>query len=170
VTAGILGFRTKSSFFGDVIMPTYEAASNGFSLGFSAGEEQKYGVGIDKLDQPIVRDCRLFRHEQTLLNIFLCRTLKRPHVNDLYKYGGWKSPHDHPEQVFWNHRRRGDLAFLPRVRYHARYALVGRLWGIWHRWWWWSRNRTWLFKPQTYLRWSRRAVLRTRRLRPKRPE
>jgi len=164
IAAGIFGFRTSHPFFDEVIVPTYDAAAAGFSLGFSAGEAEKLAIGIQKLEQPIVRDCRLFRHDQTLLNIFLYRARESPYVNDVYQYGGWMSRHDHPEQVFWSHRRRGDFAYVPRVRYRWSYALQGRTWGVWHRARWWRMNHRWLLDPQTYIRWSGRMLARALRL------
>jgi hypothetical protein len=100
--------------------------------------------GAERLDPVIVRDCPRFRHDQTVLNIHLYTAFDYPHVHDLDRFGGWQSPHDHPEQVIWGHRRRGDYRFLPRVPYRFPVVLVGLPWGVWR---YLSQNRGWLFRP-----------------------
>jgi hypothetical protein len=167
ITAGILAFERSSPFYENVIEPTFEDAIAGRNLGFSEAEVSKLNWGLDELDRVIVRDCPLFRHEQTVLNIHFYSSLPEPFVNDLYKYGGWLSPHDHPAQVIWNHRRRGDYRFLPRVRYRPSVGVVGLPWGagvyLLGRW----RHYRWLLRPSIHARVARR-FLTTRRLRSQR--
>lgn len=150
VTAGILAFARSSPFFRKVIEPTFDDAVAGRNLGFSKSEVAKLNWGLDRLEEVIVRDCPLFRHEQTLLNIHFYTAIRDPHVNDLDKYAGFTSPHDHPEQVVWNHRRRGDYRFLPRVRYKPRTAPLGIVWGTavyaQHQ----ARAHSWLLRPRLY--------------------
>src|SRR5439155_10814505 len=117
--AGIFGFRRSSDVFDRVIVPAYEDAVAGLTLGASAGEVEKYTVGMEYTDAPTIRDCPQFRHEQTILNLRFFAAFPRAVPNDVYKYGGWLSPRDHPEQLVWSHRRRGDFAYLPRIKYHA---------------------------------------------------
>jgi hypothetical protein len=152
ITAGIIGFRRDGDFYSHVIVPTYEDACAGLSLGFSPAEAEKLNLGMDRLEQPPIRDCLIFRHEQTLLGIHFYQQVRDPVVNDVYKYGGWMSPRDHPEQLIWNHRRRGDFRYLPRVPYSPRRWLLGKAWGIWFFARSWRRLHGWLFKPSTYLR------------------
>lgn len=149
--AGIIGFRTSGEFFDRVIAPTYDDVLHGLNLGWSASEAP---AGADA----IVRDCKRFRHDQTLLNIHVFKALADVEINDVYRFGGWLSPHDHPDQLIWNHRRRGDHAYLPRVPYRGVAAIVGRPWGVWFRWRWWARNHSWLFRPATYLAKARRLA------------
>jgi len=167
ITAGILAFERDSPFYENVIEPTFEDAIAGRNLGFSESEVSTLNWGLDKLDRVIVRDCPLFRHEQTTLNIHFYSSIAEPFVNDLYKYGGWLSPHDNPEQVIWNHRRRGDYRYLPRVRYEPRAAVTGIPWGtsvyLMGRW----RHYRWLFRPSVHARLMRR-LLTTGRLRSQR--
>jgi hypothetical protein len=158
IAAGILGFARGSRFYDDVVVPTYDDASAGLSLGFSAGEVEKLNHGLDRLDPVIVRDCPLFRHEQTLLCGHFYRAIPDPHVNDVYEFGGWRSRHDHPTQVIWSHRRRGDFAYLPHVRYRAPLRPFGVLYGWWYRLNWWRINHSWLFKPSTYTRKAARLL------------
>jgi hypothetical protein len=158
IAAGILGFRRQSAFFDHVIEPTYRDAVRGRSLGFSRDEVDKLNRDLDRLDDVIVRDCPLFRHEQTLLGIHFYQAVPDPHVNDLDRYGGWRSPHDHPEQVIWSHRRRGDYRFLPRIRYRSRAVVPGVAWGLatWARWT--ALRYSWLLQPSLYVRRVRRAL------------
>jgi len=167
IAAGILAFRRDAPFFANVIEPTFEDAVAGRNLGFSAAEAVKLNHGLDALEEMVVRDCPLFRWDQTVLTANFYRAVPAPYVNDLYKYGGWKSPHDHPEQVIWSHRRSGDFRFLPRVRYRGRIAVVGLPWGTWM----YLRNRArhyrWLLRPAVYAHVARR-LLSTGRLRERR--
>lgn len=164
IASGILAFRRDSAFYGDVIVPTFEDAVLGRNLGFSAAEVEKLNRGLDRLDDVVVRDCPLFRYDQSLFTARFYSAVRDPHVGDLYKYAGWKSPHDHPEQVIWSHRRSGDYRFLPRVRYAANVAPIGIGWGlavyIRNR----ARHLRWLLRPAVHAHVARR-LLRTRRLR-----
>ena len=112
----------------------------------------------------MVRDCRHFRHEQTLLNIHLYRALAEPVVDDDDRFAG-KTTDAHPDQAIWAHRRRGDFRYLTRVRYRGPNALVGRPYGALIRTRCWLRLHRWLFRPSTYLarlsRITRRAPART---------
>jgi hypothetical protein len=101
ITAGIFGFQNTPP-INTILQKSYEAALTGLCLGFSASEQSR-NHGYDK--SSFIRDCPTFRHDQTLLNIFLRQGLGRFYINDLPKYGGWQTPHDHPEQLIWNLRR-----------------------------------------------------------------
>lgn len=161
VAAGIIGFDTRSPFFSAVVRRTYEDCLAGKSLGFSPEEAEKLNFGLGRLEELVVRDAPRFRHDQTVLNLRFYGAVAEPVVNDLDKFAGWRSPHDHPEQVIWNHRRRGDFAYLPRVPYRGLIAPFGRLFGLWYRWRWWFRNHSWYFRPATYLGKARRLAERS---------
>jgi hypothetical protein len=167
VTSGILAFRRDSPFYEQVVVPTFDDAVLGHHLGFSADEVAKLNWGLDRMEEIIVRDCPLFRYDQSLFNVHFYKSTPSPHVNDLYKYGGYRSPRDHPEQVIWNHRRTGDYRFLPRVRYRPATAAVGIPWGsgIYLK----SRalHYRWLFRPGVHAHVARR-LLTTGRLRAQR--
>lgn len=153
VAAGILGFRTEGRFFREVVHPTYEDVLLGRNLGFSADEMETLNWGDTKLDEPIVRECAHFRHDQTLLNIHLALAFPNLHVHDLWQYGGWRSPHDHPDQRIWNHRRACDWRYVAAARYRfpaslrAHRARAGLRLGGWK-----MRNRR-FFAPSSY--WTR---------------
>jgi hypothetical protein len=160
IAAGILGFDTRGDFFSRVIVPTYEDALLGRSLGFSADEVEKLNRGLDRMPEVIVRDCRLFRHEQTLLGIHFYTSVSAPHVEDVFKFGGWRSTRDHPEQVIWSHRRRGDFRFLPRVSYTPAAAVIGLPWGTMVYLRALARDYRWLVRPSFHAHLARRALSR----------
>jgi hypothetical protein len=152
ISTGIFGFATSGPIFDGVVVPSFEDAAAGRCLGFSAADAPRFNLGLDRLEDPAIHDCPAFRWDQSVVNVHFARTFPDAHVNDLYRYGGWLSPRQHPRQVFWNHRRRGDFAYLPRVRYRPSYAVQGRAWGVRHRLRWWALNHSWLLRPQTYVR------------------
>jgi len=158
IAAGILGFAKSSPFYRDVIVPTFEDACRGLAVGFSAHEVEKLNTGLDWNPQPTIRDCRHFRWDQTILNLRFYSAIDVPVVNDLDRYAGWRSPLDHPEQVIWSHRRRGDYRHLPDIPYRCPVAPIATVWGVWFRLRWWARNHSWLFRPATYLRKVGRIV------------
>jgi hypothetical protein len=159
ISTGIFGFETAGATFDNVVVPSYEDAVAGRCLGFSPGDATRFNAGLDRTQNAVVRDCPLFRWDQSVVNVHFFAAFPDAHVNDVYKYGGWMSRHDHPEQLLWNHRRRGDYAYLPRVRYDLRTTVPGKTWGLWFRWHWWARNHSWLFRPGTYLRKAKRLAL-----------
>lgn len=150
VCAGILGFRPGSAFFERIVTPTYEDCLAGRNLGFSPAELSSKNRGLGYLESPPLRDCAQFRWDQTVLNAHLFAAMPDAQIADLDEYGGWRSPHDHPRQVIWHHRRRGSLRYLKRVPYTGSGAWRRRAWGAWWqlRWWWVLRKR--FFQPATY--------------------
>jgi hypothetical protein len=160
IAAGILGFARASPFFRDVVEPTFAACARGLSLGFSPGDAVRLNFGLDMTDAPVIRDCTHFRHEQTILNVYFHKAFAEPVIHDLAQFAGHLSPQDHPRQVIWSHRRRGDFRYLPRVPYRGRERVVGAAWGTWYRASWWRRNHSWLFRPATYVRKTKQLVLR----------
>jgi hypothetical protein len=158
VAAGVIGFATTGAFFDQVLLPTHEDCLRGLNLGYSADEAALWSWGLNREAPAIVRDCPRFRHDQTVLNANLVRAMPDAHVNDLFRFAGPRSPRDHPEQLIWHHRRRGDFAHLTRVPYVARAAPLGLAWGLQFRTRWWIKNRRWLFAPGTYLRKARRIA------------
>ena len=162
IASGILAFDRQSRFYQTVVTPTFDDALAGRSLGFSAAEVEKLNRGMDRLDEVVVRDCPLFRHEQTVLSIHFYEAIRNPYVNDVYKYGGWKSPRDHPEQVIWSHRRRGDLRFLPRAQYDVRTALVGLPWGAAMFLRRYARHQRRFLRPEVHAHLARRLLSMSR--------
>jgi hypothetical protein len=77
---------------------------------------------------------------------------------DLDEYGGWRSPHDHPAQVIWHHRRRGSLRYLMHVPYAGADARRRRAWGAWWQLRWWLRLHRRYVEPATYRLKARRLL------------
>jgi len=157
VCAGIIGFRPAGDFFERVLVPTYEDCLAGRNLGFSSSELLSKNRGIGHMESPPLRDCREFRWDQTILNLQL--QLKAPEaiVADLDEYGGWQSPHDHPAQVIWHHRRRGSLRYLKRVPYNGSRAWRRRAWGASFQVRWWLKVHRHFFQRSTYALKARRV-------------
>lgn len=158
IAAGIFGFRVGSEFYERVVLPTFEDASRGLSVGFSPGDAQRLNAGLDRNTAPTIRDCTHFRWDQTILNIRFYLGVDDPVVNDLDRFAGWRSPFDHPLQVIWSHRRRGDFAYMPRIPYRGPIAPMGVGFGWWFRARWWRLNHSWLFRPSTYIRKAGRIL------------
>jgi hypothetical protein len=121
VAAGIIGFRTSGRFWDDVVVPTYEDCLAGRSRGFSAHEVDSLNWGFGRDESPPVHDARVFRHDQSVLNAHLLAEYPDDLVvADMDEYAGFRSPRDHPRQVIWGHRRRGDYRYLAKARYRGR--------------------------------------------------
>jgi hypothetical protein len=149
--AGIIGFARASEFYSRVVVPTYDDALHGHSVGFSPNEVETFNWGMMASDEPIVRDCNLFRWDQTLLNVHLYRQFADP-VLDSDLCAAWQSDHESPTQLIWGHRRRGDFRFLPYLHFTLPFWPAGKAWATWFRWRWWRHNHQWLFRPSTYRR------------------
>ena len=130
IAAGILGFRRAGPFYENVIVPTYEDCARGLSRGYSPNEVDRLNMGLDATGEIILRDCPLFRWDQSVLNAHFARAVLTQRSRDIYRFAGWRTPHDHPEQVIWNHRRRGDYRYLWRVPYTRRAAPSAWRWTL----------------------------------------
>jgi hypothetical protein len=130
VGANVIGFDTGSSFYEQVIVPTFDDVSLGRNLGWSTGELSWRNVGINELEHPVIRDAPRFRHDQTLLNIHLYKNLRQPWVNPTAPYAASVSDREHPAQLMWAHRKRAGFPYVARLPYRTRgAALVGRALG-----------------------------------------
>jgi len=159
IAAGIVGFRKDSDFYSRVITATFDDVLVGRNLGYSPGDADRFGRSDDR-GRDVVRDCPIFRWDQPLLNIHFYRTFADPVVAELDQFAGFRSPHDHPEQVIWNHRRRGDYRYLPRVEYRPAVAFVGRTWGTCVYLRGRMRHYRWLIRPSVLVSLVRRRSAR----------
>jgi hypothetical protein len=150
VAAGIIGFRPGGEFFRTVLVPTHEDCLAGRNLGFSPDDLAWKNRGLGRMDAPPIRNCLHFRWDQTLLNIHLARTLPDAKVAGIDEYAGVRSPHEHPHQVIWAHRRRGSMRYLKRIPY-ARGAWRHRVWGAWWQFRWWRKLNERFFERTTYV-------------------
>jgi hypothetical protein len=150
IAAGIFGFATNGEFFEEVVVPTYEDCIAGRSLGFSRADIDRLNEGLYQDLTPTVRDCTHFRHDLTVLNLRFRGAVADPVVNGLDEYAGFRSAHDHPRQMIWNHRRRGSLRYLTQVPYRAESRPFGLAYGAYVALHWWTHTHRWLFRPKTY--------------------
>jgi hypothetical protein len=154
--AGILAFRTSGEFWDGVIVPTYEHCLAGRSLGFSAGDLYR-NRGLAHEEAPPIRDCKHFRWDQTVLNLHIARELPDAVLADYDEYAGVLTPRDHPRQVIWAHRIRGDLRYLKRAPYAGPGAWRSRAFGLRYQLRWWRKlNEKW-FQRSTYV-WKVRKL------------
>lgn len=160
VAAGIVGFRTDGDFFEKVVQPTFEDVLLGRNLGFSGDEIDQLNWGATRLDEPIVRDCSHFRHDQTLLNIHLAIEFPDARVHDARKYGGWLSPRDHPDQRIWNHRRACDWRYVAAASYRFPYGLLAQEARTQLRFGRWKMQNRRFFQPAAYWARASRALRR----------
>ena len=157
IAAGILAFDVHSAFYDRVIVPAHEDAVAGRSIGFSANEVAGRNTGLDRVEPPLLRDCRHFRWDQTILNLRFYLGVSEPVIADLDEYAGWQGPHQHPRQVIWSHRRTGDLPYLAR----APASLQGRMLGLLARLRWWRKRHQRWFTLTTYELKVRRVLRRS---------
>lgn len=161
VAAGIFGFKTTGAFYDEVVVPSYDDAVAGRTLGFSPAEAERLNRGLDLASELILRDCEAFRWDQTVLNVHFARSVDAPRIHDIFKFAGWESDRAHPEQVIWSHRRRGEHGYLLRLPYRWPRApltwaqtvpMVFRSWRAHHRW---------VFRRATYVDKLRRLLGRS---------
>lgn len=126
IVSGIFGFK-KNSAISRSLDDLHSASLSGLCLGYSEGEE-RFSKGINKNE--FKRNCRLFRHDNTLLSLILRRDFDdlQTGMNAHSKYAGCNSPHDHPEQVIWNLRRNfKDLSYLDLAILHQKPNFSSRI-------------------------------------------
>jgi len=157
VAAGIIGFQTTGEFWQRVVVPTYDDCLAGRSLGFSADDAARRNRGLAHEETPVIHDCLNFRWDQTILNIHLARAMPDALVASIDEYAGVRSPHEHPQQVIWAHRARGDLRYLWRVPYAGPGTLRARVFGVRYRLRWWVKLHDRYLRPSTYL-WKLRKI------------
>jgi hypothetical protein len=115
VAGGLVGFKRDSVFYKKVILETLELTMQGYNVGWSPIELFR-NKGFNYIKNSPVRDCPWFRHDQTLLNMFLYTKIKEPVVSPMDQYGGTSSE-AHPDQFIWNSRKTGKLPFIGKLRY-----------------------------------------------------
>lgn len=119
--AGVFGFDALS-IAGAAIRETARSCEEGRALGWSEGEIHR---ATDHRDR-IVRECKLFRHDQTVLNLALRKHLGTELlVRSQRKYLGVGSPKDHPRQFLWHARRKpSSMLFFQANHSSAHFAFL----------------------------------------------
>ncbi|HMO77682.1 MAG TPA: hypothetical protein PKA42_01160 [Candidatus Paceibacterota bacterium] len=98
IHAGIIGFLDSPE-VNKIFYKIYAAALTGLALGFSINDSWR-NKGKDK--NIFIRDCRLFRHDLTLVNIFFRKYWNNIHIRSLKIYHG--NLLNTPEQRIWHIR------------------------------------------------------------------
>ena len=121
ITAGIFGFKKNGS-VSHQLEDMHEASKEGYCLGFSQEEIWK-NKGVNKTE--FIRDCPKFRHDTTLLSIFLRKDNLDFRAHEALMYAGWMSPHDHKNQAIWNVRMNyKTLDFLTPHILHKNFSFI----------------------------------------------
>ncbi len=123
IHAGELGFKADSE-ISEVLYESYNWALKGLALGFSPKDKWR-DKGYNKIG--IVRNCEIFRHDMTLLNIaFRKKFGKAGHLNSGVIFaGGYKS---HPNQAIWNLRLSfRKLDYCNQSFLHPRFSFIAWL-------------------------------------------
>ncbi|MFA5256475.1 MAG: DUF1647 domain-containing protein [Candidatus Omnitrophota bacterium] len=112
--SGNFGFK-KGTLYHNCVKEVLELAKEGWTLGWSSGEQNR-NKGHGACD--IVRDCKVFRHEQTLLNLLFYQKCGNFKIHDENRYAGFLSRDLHPGQLVWNSRKKNkELIYLNKLRY-----------------------------------------------------
>lgn len=98
IAAGIFGFKKDSKIM-RVTEQLYDYGISGLCLGFSKNEQWK-NKGVNRND--FIRNCRMFRHDTTVLSMIVFKYLENPKIESVEKFSGEKL--NHPEQLIWNLR------------------------------------------------------------------
>lgn len=98
ITAGIFGYK-KHSIIQKVTDLLYKSGIDGLCLGFSQGEIWK-NKGVNKTE--FIRDCKMFRHDTTLLTILLKKEIPDAIIESVEYFSSKKEVSDN--QFIWNFR------------------------------------------------------------------
>jgi len=121
VTAGIFGFK-NTPYINTILEKLYDWALIGLCLGFSPKEQWK-NKGKNK--NVFVRNCKVFRHDQTLLNIILRKNIQNLKIYDNEKYGSDISPNGCKYQSIWNfHLNNSQLKYLEPNYIHNKFLFI----------------------------------------------
>ena len=126
VGSGVVGFRKDSEFYKQVIGESLRYAKDGYTLGWSKGELSR-NKEIHKLDNPTIRNCQYFRHEQTLLNIFFYKFTKDPRVMPMNRYASLEA---NPNALICIQKHEHSLEYLDAINYKVPLSIrriIGKL-------------------------------------------
>lgn len=98
VTAGIFGFSRYHSDIQKVIKATHDASLAGLCLGYSQTEQWKNKAPNKTF---FIRDCKIFRHDTTILSIFLHKLMPHAKITELSLFSGERHVGEH---FVWNIR------------------------------------------------------------------
>jgi hypothetical protein len=115
--AGHFGYR-KETVYHKSVKKALDLAREGWTLGWSA-KEQYRNTGTDFSE--ILRNCRLFRHDQTLLSLIFHKEHGEIKMQDEKTYAGHSCTKFRPEQVIWASRKRNrELRYINSILYEKK--------------------------------------------------
>ena len=121
VAAGIFGFK-DTPYINTILEKLYNWALIGLCLGFSPKEQWK-NKGKNK--NIFIRNCKMFRHDLTLLNIILRKNIQNLKIHDFKKYGSDISPNECKEQLIWHfHLNNSQLGHLKPNYIHNKFLFI----------------------------------------------
>lgn len=115
VAAGLLGFETTSQFYKKIIQPWLKLVSKGYNLGWSKTELSR-NHGIHFQDQPSIRDCALFRHDQTILNLLIYSSMPTLTIQSMERFGTMHKLNQ-PGQIMWSPKIHGSFTYISQLQY-----------------------------------------------------
>jgi len=98
IAACNFGFK-RNSILSEVIDFSYEMMLKGYNLGHSLSE-----INRNKSPEIIIRNCHIFRQDQTILNLAIRKVIKHPFLNDKYLYGWPYTKVSSSKQIILNNR------------------------------------------------------------------
>lgn len=115
IAAGLVGFRTSSAFYIKILPPWLKLVKEGWNLGWSKNELSR-NHGLHALDRPPIRDCQLFRHDQTLFNLLVYKHLPSAHLQSMERFGTMHRLPD-VDQVLWSPKLAGSFRHVGHIPY-----------------------------------------------------
>ena len=116
IAAGLVGFRTDSKFYKTVMSEWLELVKGGWNLGWSQSELQR-NRGLHYMEQPIIRDCQIFRHDQTLFNLLIYKHVPTAQVQSMERFGTMHHI-EGVDQVMWSPKLAGkSYGYVDRHQY-----------------------------------------------------
>lgn len=109
ITGGIFGFKANSSISSATAM-LFEGGVKGLCMGYSAAERWK-SKGVNKTD--IVPDCKMFRHDTTLISVILYKEVPDLKVEPMDNF--FPAKNAFPGQLVWNLRMNYDKLDFTKI-------------------------------------------------------
>lgn len=115
ITAGVIGFHRESPFYTKVVQPALGHMMRGDNLGWSR-EELGRNAGIHYMENPTIRRCAYFRHDQTILNLLFYKNMPAAKIRSMSTYAPLVLEPD-KAQYIWNPRRGSSLRWIDALDY-----------------------------------------------------
>lgn len=97
--SGIIGLNRSNSLTLKIVSEAYDLSIQGYCLGYSKQEMYR-----DSANLRIIRDCKCFRHDQTIINLLVYKYFSDYLIHSEIKYIGINSDKSHKNQYIWSCR------------------------------------------------------------------